>query len=169
MSGMEWPIRSYESVGPIHFGMSVRNARAALAEPLRALGKGWALTQSFLKDPRRDDLPTDDFSDVGLHLYYRIDGHRLVVDAVEIFPPANPTLDGFPLLGQRYAAVRDFLRRLDPAAEIDVDGAKSSRFGVSLYDGSCGEEPDEPPGSVFVCSRGYWERPLAPLADGEEE
>ncbi len=165
MPFVDWPIRSYEAVGPIRFGMSVRNARAALAEPLRAVGKGWAHTHSFLKDSRRDGVPTDDFFDVGLHIYYRVHGQRLVVDALEAFPPAKLTLDGFPLFEKPLGVVREFLRRLDPTLADDDDGAKSSKFGIALYDPSCGEEPDRPPASVFVWSEGYWQRPPAPLVD----
>ena len=146
--------------------MTVRNARAALAAPLRTVGTGWAITRSFLKDARRDVLPTDDFFDVGFHIYYRIHGERMVVDAVEAFPPAAPTLDGFPLFGKPYSVVRDFMRMLDAGLTVEMDGAKSLKLGLSLYDPSCGDDPDAPPASVFVFSEGYWERPLPPLVEG---
>jgi hypothetical protein len=158
-SAVEYRILPYEMIGPIRLGMSVRNARAALAEPLRALGKGWAIAQSFLKDSGQDCLPTDDFFDVGFHIYYRIEGARLVVDAVEVFPPANPTLDGFPLLTKSYGVARDFLRLRDPSLEVELDGAKSTKLGLSLYDPTCGEEPEQPAASLLVFSAGYWERP----------
>src|SRR3982751_3389466 len=51
---MTFEIRPYDGVGPLTFGMSIRNARAALAEPLATLGRGWAKVVSFLKDSRRD-------------------------------------------------------------------------------------------------------------------
>lgn len=157
------PIRAYESIGPLRFGMTVRDARAALAEPLRAKGQGWAVARSFLKDHRRDVLPTDDFFDVGFHIYYRISAERMIVDAVEVFPPASPTLDGFPLFARPYPAVRDFLRTLDANLEVTSDGAKSLKLGVALYDPTCGHEPSARPGSVFVFSDGYWTRPLPPV------
>ena len=81
-------------------------------EPERPPAKGWPITRSFLKDTDRDVVPTDDFFDVGFHIYYRIDGERLVVDALEAFEPADLTLDGFPLFKKPYAVVRDFLRGL---------------------------------------------------------
>jgi hypothetical protein len=99
----------------------------------RRVGKGWALARSFLKDPRRDGLPTDDFFEVGLHVYYRMHDQEMVVDAVEVFPPAAPTLDGFPLFAKPYWCVRDFMRTLDPGIELLVGGAKSLKLGVSLY------------------------------------
>jgi hypothetical protein len=162
---VEYPIRAYESIGPVRLGMTIRNARAALAEPLRAKGKGWPITRSFLKDHRRDVLPTDDFFDVGLHIYYRILADQMIVDAVEAFPPASPTLDGFPLFGKPHAVVRDFLRTLDASIEVTSDGARSMKLGVSLYDPTCGDEPSEPPASVFVFSQGFWSRPLPPIVE----
>jgi len=81
---MTLDIRSGEGVGPLHFGMSIRNARAALAQPLLAIGLGWAKTGSFLKDPRRDGVPVDEFSKLGLHLYYRVRGEAIVLVAVEM-------------------------------------------------------------------------------------
>jgi hypothetical protein len=160
---VDYAIRAYESIGPIRFGMSVRDARAALAEPLGAIGKGWALARSFLKDPRRDVLPTDDFFDVGFHIYYCIRGERMVVDAVEAFDPAPVTLDGFPLFSRPYGAIRELLRSLDRDLKVEADGATSMKLGVSLYDPTCGEATEAPLASVFVFSEGYWDRPLPPL------
>ena len=89
---MTLAIRSGEGVGPLQFGMSIRNARAALAQPLLAIGLGWATTGSFLKDARRDGVPVDDFSKLGLHLYYRVRGEAIVLVAVEMFPPDSPSM-----------------------------------------------------------------------------
>jgi hypothetical protein len=54
---MKLEIRPLESVGPLQFGMSIRIARASLAEPRKALGKGWAVVRSLQMDFRRDARP----------------------------------------------------------------------------------------------------------------
>jgi hypothetical protein len=160
---MKLEIRPLDGVGPLQFGMSIRNARASLAEPLKALGKGWPIVISFLKDYRRDGVPTDDIRELDLHLYYRVRGERIVLVAVEMFPPAAPELHGIPLFGAPYPHVRDQVLKHDPAALIESDGLRSLALGVALNDPSCGDEPEAPAASAFAFERGYWDQPLAPL------
>jgi hypothetical protein len=105
-------------VGPITFGASIRDTRQALAEPLRALGRGWGVkVETFFKDARRDGLPVDDFFSLGLHIYYRVDGGRVVCYGVELSAPARPTYDELDLLVAPFAEVRSSLATRDPSHE----------------------------------------------------
>ncbi|HEY7375127.1 MAG TPA: hypothetical protein VIF57_23400 [Polyangia bacterium] len=158
---MTFEIEPGAAVGPLHFGMSIRNARAALAEPLKALGRGWAIQRSFLKDARRDGVPVDDVADLGLHLHYRVRGERVVLVAVEMFPPAAPVLRGVSLLADSFASVKELLLRLDPTALTEDSEVRSLALGVAVA-GPAGDEPDAPAGSAFAFEPGYWDVPLAP-------
>ena len=163
---MTLDIRSGEGVGPLQFGMSIRNARAALAEPLLAIGLGWAQTGSFLKDARRDGVPVDDFSKLGLHLYYRVRGEAIVLVAVEMFPPeASPELRGVSLFATPFARVKEHVLQNDPAVSIESGSLRSLALGVAMEDRSSDEEPDAPASSVFAFERGYWDLPLPPVVN----
>lgn len=155
-------IAPHEGVGPLKFGMSIRNARCALEEPLLAVGKGWAIAESFLKDARRDGIPVDSFSELGIHIYYRIRGDRLVCAAVELFRPASPTLRGHALLEEPFASTRRLIESLDPEVSADGSGLVSRGVGLSLY---APDGDDEPPDSVYVFERGEWDRELPPIID----
>jgi hypothetical protein len=160
---MKLDIRPYDGVGPLTFGMSIRNARAALAQPLAAVGLGWAKMVSFLKDARRDGVPVDAIHELGLHLHYRVRAERVVLEAVELFPPAEPEIHGLSLFAAPYSRVRDQLIAHDPALQVESDGLRSVELGLAMGDPSTGEDPNLVAESVLVFERGYWELPLAPL------
>ena len=163
---MTLDIRPGDGVGPLRFAMSIRNARAALATPLLAMGLGWAKTTSFLKDTRRDGVPVDDFPDLGLHLYYRVRGEAIVLVAVEMFPPeASPELLGVSLFATPFPRVREHVLQRDPAVSIESGSLRSLALGVAMEDRSASEEqePDAPPSSVFAFEPGYWDVPLPPV------
>ena len=161
---MTLDIRSGEGVGPLQFGMSIRNARAALAKPLLAIGLGWAKTDSFLKDTRRDGVPVDAFTGLGLHLYYRVRGEAIVLVAVEMFPPeASPELLGVSLFAAPFARVKEQIVQNDPSVSIESGSLRSLALGVAMEDGASDEEPDAPASSVFAFERGYWDLSLPPV------
>ena len=158
---MKFEIRPYDGVGPLTFGMSIRNARAALAQPLATLGRGWAKVVSFLKDSRRDGVPTDAIDELGLHLYYRVHAERVVLSAVELFSPAEPEICGVSLFAAPFAHVREQLLAHDPTLQAESDGLRSLTLGIALGDRT-GGELNALADSVLAFERGYWDLPLAP-------
>lgn len=159
---MDLRVRPHEGIGPITFGASIRDTRRALAEPLRALGQGWASVATFLKDPRRDSLPVDDYSSLGLHIYYRVDGAGVVCDGVEVFSPARPWYEDRDALSSPFGAVRSWLATRDPSLEVEVGSFTSRILGVAFYAPAADEEPDLPAESLYVFPPGAMDRPLPP-------
>jgi hypothetical protein len=163
---MDLRIQPHEGVGPIKFGLSIRETRRALAEALFALGRGWAgRVATFLKSPERDGLPVDDFSDLGMHIYYRVDGGRVVCDGVELFSPARPTYAELDVLVTPFAEVRSWLATRDPSLEADSAGCRSRALGIALYAPNSDEEPELPAQSLYLFPLGAFDRPLPPVVE----
>jgi hypothetical protein len=135
-------IRPYQGVGPIDFGMTIEQVR-------RSVG---ATVESFYKTVD-SAFPTDAFDSLGMHVYYRLPG---CCDAVELFQPAAPILEGEALIGRPYNELREFLSLLDPGLKIDASGLVSGRFGVSIYAPFGLDYPGEPVEAVLVFERGYY-------------
>jgi hypothetical protein len=140
----------------------IRDTRRALAEPLRARGQGWAAgIATFFKDARRDDIPVDDYSIIGLHIYYRVDGGRVVCDGVELFSPARPLYEDLDPLSVPFATVRSWLATRDASLEAKTDFASRS-LGIAFYAPAADEEPELPAESLYVFPPGALDRPLPP-------
>ncbi|HYO62032.1 MAG TPA: hypothetical protein VER08_00090 [Pyrinomonadaceae bacterium] len=142
---MRLEITAYTGVGPVKFGMTREEVRLAVGPPVRP----------FMKTPD-DELPTDAFDDLGVHVYYKKPG---VCEAVEMGSPAEPTFRGQVLIGRPYSELRRWFESLDESVETDDTGLLSYKYGVGLYAPAAEEEPDEPVEGVIVFERGYYETP----------
>jgi hypothetical protein len=97
-------------------------------------------------------VPRDAFRELGIHVHYKTLEY---CEAIELFPPANPTFQGKTLIGEPFNALRDWLQSLDESLIVDDTGLTSYRFGFGLYVPYIEENPDESIQSVFVFERGY--------------
>jgi hypothetical protein len=143
---MELPIIPLESVGPIKFGASPEAVQQAVNSPFMTAVKNLDLP----------DNPTDFFDEVGFHVYYA-DGQ---CEAVELFSPAFPTLDGKPIIGQPFREVKAWLESLDPDVQPYDSGIQSRSYGLRISSSNFSEEdnPDAPIGSMLVSNRGYFDK-----------
>lgn len=150
---MEFPILSYIGAGPLRFGMSIAEIRAAIDCPVKP----------FLKGPNAVMFTA--FSPVCVHAYYKPPG---LCEALEFGLPSVPTLTGKRLLGVSTAEVQRVLRELDPQLQSDEDGVgfTSYALGVAIYSPAHLEFPDAPVEGVFVFERGYYERARGSKLDG---
>lgn len=139
---MRFDIRPYEGAGPVRFGMTRAEVRAAVAAP----------SEEFRKSAG-DELPTDAFDTAGLHVYYKRPG---VCEAVELAAPAVPVLEEQFLLRQPYAALRRWFEAHDKTVETDESGLTSFRYGVGLYAPQADSNPAAPPEGVIVFEKGYY-------------
>lgn len=134
-------ILSNIGVGQIRFGMSIDEVRGSVNSEVR----------SFMKSPQ-SQFPTDSFLDSSIHVFYKTPG---VCEAVELYSPANPTLNGQEFIGRRFSAVRDWLEVQDDALEIEYGSVISYSLGIALYIPDLGEI-DALIESLLVFERGYY-------------
>ncbi|HYP52823.1 MAG TPA: hypothetical protein VEQ42_04750 [Pyrinomonadaceae bacterium] len=139
---MRFEIRPHEGVGPVRFGMTREEVRAALALPV----------ESFRKSPA-DEMLTDAFDAAGLHVYYKKPG---LCEAVEMAAPAEPVLEGRELLGRPFGESRRWFESQDESAEADESGLTSFGYGVGLYAPEAESNPAAPPEGVIVFEKGYY-------------
>lgn len=140
---MELDILPHVGVGSLRFGMTVDDVRRNVPAP----------AVPFLKGPAPGH-PTDAFDPLGLHVFYRGSG---TCEAIEMGPPANPTLRGQPLVGVAFSAVEQFLRGLDGQAAVDESGLTSTALGVAIYCPGHDENAGLPVEGVLVFQRGYYD------------
>ncbi len=147
---MRLPITPLKSVGPICFGADSAAVRAALASPCTP----------FRKDLDAPEV-TDAFDALGLHVHYAATG----CDAVELFAPAAPTLDGQGFFGRPFEEVKAWLIVLDPDTPIDSAEVQARTLGISISS-SFSEDPSaaRTMDHMLVASAGYFERQDALLA-----
>ncbi len=136
-------IRCHEGVGPIRFGMSPNEVRAALGVDF-----------SSFKRSSKSIHPCDHFSELECFVYY--DSADGVVDAVEFAAPAKPTLDGVMLLGMSFTDLLEKIGQADPDVAIESDGFTSLRLGIGGWAPAAEDRPDDPVESVIVFARGYY-------------
>jgi hypothetical protein len=137
---MRFVVEPYVGAGPVRLGADVDEIEVALGQRSIAIDKGGA-------------RPTATFPELGVHAHFAADG---TCEAIELMKPARPVLDGQPLLGQPFAAVRGWLAERDPDLETDPDGVTSERLGVGLYAPHSVEEPQLPAEGVIVFERDYY-------------
>jgi hypothetical protein len=137
-------IQSYQGISNLVFGMTPDQVRATLGNDF----------QSYQKTPT-SAMPTDAFDQLGIHVFYKTPGH---CEAIELFAPADPTLQGKPLIGQPFSVVRDRVQALDSSVEIDETGLISQKLGIGLYAPFAADTPEDPVESVIVFEQGYYDR-----------
>ena len=114
---MSWHINSFNSVGPLKFGQSRADVRAALGPDFRVFRK----TES--------ENETDAYNSIGVHVYY--DGaHK--VEFIEAFSPAELEFNGIFLLGRHIDEVVGELASLGYDAVHDDVGYNFSQLGFGL-------------------------------------
>lgn len=136
-----WPITPYVGVGVLLLGMKTDEIEAALGEQSVPIDKGYP-------------LPTASFEDLGVQAHFTEEG---ACEAFELFPPAQPVLNGQALLEGSFAEAIDLLRGEDQDLEIVVDMATSKLLGVGVYAPLAKETLDVPVESLIVFVRGYYD------------
>jgi hypothetical protein len=125
---MEFEIRPLQGVGPLDFGMPRDEVRRRLNSPF----------EEFMKTPD-SVLPTDDFQQLNIHVYYEGD---FVLYGVEFWPGSSLTLQGKPLVGEPFDKVMAWFTQLDPSVRLVNSLVVSRKLGVSLYAPDAEDEPD---------------------------
>ncbi|MDQ3570586.1 MAG: hypothetical protein M3450_05415 [Actinomycetota bacterium] len=124
-----FPIRSYEGVGPILFGMSPEAVRKALGDRFEVFNKyGWA-------------HPSDAFDGLGIHVRYSPSGLCATVEFGDR-SSASPTYEGRELLDEPMDELLRWAERADPNITIDDDGFDSPALGLGVYAPGILDEPD---------------------------
>lgn len=137
-------ISSYLGAGPLTFGMTREEVRAAMHEKPR----------SYLKSAT-SEFPTDTFVSGTVHAYYRAPG---VLQAIEFYGPANPTFSGVSLVGKPFAEVQAWFESLDHALLLNPAGFTSKELGIGVYAPSAYKDPTDPVESVIAFEKGYYDR-----------
>jgi hypothetical protein len=100
------------------------------------------------------EMPTDAFDQLGVHVFYKKPG---VCNAIELAPPAEPTLFRRRVLGRPFREVRLLLERVDKQLSIEDEGATSFMLGVGVYAPGRHESDDTPVVGVIVFEKGYYD------------
>jgi hypothetical protein len=139
---MDFFISSYESVGSIKFGMTQ-------AEIQNILGGG---------GKNIDDLEKwDIFHDIGIQVSYGYN-QPYVCRAVMLYEPARPIFQTRNLLdGTSIEKLQDWFALEDPLIEVESDGIITYKFGIYLSTQSYRLFKYEPPESVVVFEKGYYD------------
>ena len=132
----------YEGIGPLRFGMSKSEVRAALGAPFREFKK-------TLEAPATSDA----FHTMGVYVYYKPTG---ACEAVEVASPSQATLFGKQLVGEIFEVLQKWFRELDPEVEMDDAGMTSLRFGVGIYAPRLKEGSSVPVEGAIAFERGYY-------------
>lgn len=136
-------IEPYQGIAGVKFGMSRGQVRHALNSSV----------QAFKKLPT-DELDTDAFDDLGMHVYYK---NPDVCEAIELFTPANPTIQGQVLMGKPFGEMREWFLSVDPQIEIDDTGLTSFQLGIGLYVPFASQILEDFVAGVIVFERGYYD------------
>jgi hypothetical protein len=139
---MDLTITSYESVGPIRFGMTRKEVRELLDSPVIAF-------------KRNDDdvAETDGFDDLGIYVEYDAKDHCV---AVEMARPSNPIFADTELLALPYAAVKTWVRKQDEDVEVDESGFDSPGLGIGMYADIKKGDKKSTAETVIAFSRSYY-------------
>jgi hypothetical protein len=109
--------------------------------------------KSFLKGPD-DTIPTDAFTEVGIHVYYKKGD---ICEAVEMSLAADPTFTGQRLIERPFDELLRWLQTMDESLEVDDAGLTSFKFGFGLYAPSHTESPSDSVEAVIVFEKGYYD------------
>jgi hypothetical protein len=140
---MNFPITSFEGVGPFKLGMTAEEIRRAVNSPV----------SSFKKSPQSEML-TDAFDLLGIHVFYKKPG---ICEAVELFSPSIPTFRDYRLIGQPFSRIASFFKQQDEQVELESAGLTSHKFGIAIYAPSAQKVPDDPIESVLIFAKHYYD------------
>lgn len=141
---MDLTVEFNVGVGPVKLGMTMDQVRAAIARP----------HESFMKS-RTSTMPTDDFYEEGIQVYYKKPG---ICNAIEMGSPAKPVIHGNEIIGVRISEVREWLLRLDRNLETDGDGLTSHALGIGCYAPNAGRNPSARVESLIIFENGYYKK-----------
>lgn len=140
---MKLVIHPYKGIGPIEFGMSRQQVRAALGVPV----------ESFMRT--EDDVAeTDEFSNLGIFVEY--DSEDLCV-AVEVTDPGEPEFQGRNLLRLPYNEVKGWFESYEGEIDVDDSGLTSLRFGIGVYAPQSEDDPSLLAEAVIVFKERYYD------------
>lgn len=131
----EWVIRSFTGVGPVRFGMTRAASRTILGDAYSPQRKG---SDAY-----------DEWSDLGLHLYYDKDG---LLELIEAWGPSPVQFGGISLLQRDVQELREELAKLGLAVRHDDQCYFFDSAGFAIY------APDDIVLTVSVYRRGYYEQ-----------
>ena len=116
---MELNIKSFQKVGNIEFGTKREKVR-------KLLGTDFSIFKKSLKSKNT----TDDYSNLGLHLYYDLNDK---IEFIEMFPPSNPVFKGINLLKGNTTDIINRLLEYDSDPETDEAGYIFYKIGIAIY------------------------------------
>jgi hypothetical protein len=147
----DWTVRAQVRVGPIVFGMSPDDVRAALGRPYSTFNKS-ALSSD----------PTDAFDTLALHVHY-LDNK---CEAAEFFEPADVQIGGHRLGDETFADMALIMNDYLSPQKLTATSYQSSAYGVEFSIPRA--EDATVVGAihmVLVSEKGYFERQDALLAE----
>ena len=136
-------IKTYEGVGDIKFGDSVETVRKILNSRYK----------SFKKTPM-SEFPTDAFEDLGMHIYYKKSG---LCEAIEMFEPANPSINHYEIIGEKFNEVMNWISQQDKKIDIDENGLTSFKLGIGIYAPGHEEDENAKVEAVIAFETGYYD------------
>lgn len=140
---MMFEIHSHQGAGPVRFGMTATEVRAALGVEY----------ETFKRSPE-DAHPTDYFNALGCFVYCNAGGQSI---ALEFAEPARPMFNGLDLLNMGFADLLKRIGEIDPEASVEVDGFTSFHLGIGAWAPAADEEPDEPAEAIIAFVPGYYD------------
>jgi hypothetical protein len=135
---MDMRIEPFNKIGSLDFGMKRETARVILGPKFKP----------FRKSPFSTN-DTDDYYELGLHLYYS-DSDEL--EFVEVTFPSMPIFEGINLLQGCFEDIIKKLQDFDKRPEVDEFSCIFHEIGVGLYS----ERVDKEVEAVSVFSKDYY-------------
>jgi len=135
-------IKPYQGVGPITFGMTMDEARAALGGSHKQFKRG--LAKTF----------TDSFG-FGVFVLYGLENTCV---GVEMGKPSCPTLFDKRILNRPYCEMEDWLKSKDADLVSSSTGCKSFEFGISIYAPQKKDNLNAQVEAVLVFQKGYYDQ-----------
>jgi hypothetical protein len=139
---MKLSIHPYIGIGTLRFGMSVDAVRSTLGGSHEPFAKS-----------AKSLMPTDAFSRLGMHIYYKKPGF---CEAIELMEPSEPTFNGELLIGKQFSKIRALFEADDGSLKFDESGFTSLKFGVGIYCPAARDNPSALVESVIVFEKGYY-------------
>jgi hypothetical protein len=140
---MNFVITPYERAGIIKFGMT--------------RSENQRLLQSRVEEFDRMGEPWDIFNDLGIQIAYSYDSPYRC-RAIMMERPANPIFQNRELLdGTSIEDLRIWLALMDNSLEVATEAVTSNKFGIGLSTEDYWDLGHEPPTTVLVFERGYYD------------
>ena len=139
----------YVSVGPVKFGMTMQEARAALDLPYKSFQKS---SDSY--------SPADAFDESAMIVFYDKNDK---VDAIEIYSEMDLAYNGTVILGNSLKKVEAYFDSFSESKKADDLGHDIRSHGISFAGSGDGNPEAQNVGYVFTYAKGYWDEYEASL------